>query len=156
MSITVSLAAPRRSSNSSMPPSAACIPRKKTYGVDLLWGGGDTLFERDLKQKGGHLEAVKLSDETMKYAFPQSKIVGVPLYDDKDLMWYGTALSSFGVTFNRDVCRYLNVKDPATWSDLAGPKFANWVVLADPTRSGSVKQAFMIIVQRAMAYCGGG
>jgi len=129
----------------------AKFPTQGTYDIDLMWGGGDTLFERDLKQRGEHLEAVKLSDETMRYAFPQSKIVGVPLYDDKDFMWYGTALSSFGITFNRDVCQYLQVKPPTTWADLADPKFRSWVILADPTRSGSVKQAFLIIIQRAMA-----
>jgi spermidine/putrescine-binding protein len=48
------------------------------------------------------------------------------------------------------VLRYLDLPDPKTWSDLADPKYSNWVIAADPTRSTSAKQAFMAIVERAM------
>lgn len=123
---------------------------QKTYHVDLVWGGGDTLFDEQLK-KGRHLAPLKLSEATMQYAFPSPVLAGVRLYDSQDLCWYGTALSSFGITFNRDVCRSIGAPEPQTWSDLADPKMTGWIVLADPTRSSSVKRAFMIVVERAMA-----
>jgi len=124
--------------------------QRATFNFDLCWGGGDTLFDEQLK-KPGYLESVRLSPEIIAFAYPQQALAGVNLYDVKDGMWFGTALSSFGITFNRDVLRHLQMPEPRAWSDLADPRYRDWVVLADPTRSSSVKKAFMIIVERAMA-----
>ncbi len=124
-----------------------------TYGIDIAWGGGDFLFDVQLK-KPGYLQALKLPAELMKEVFPDAKLSGLPLYDvdpKNGPCWFGTALSSFGVVYNRDVLRHLGVPEPRTWRDLADPRLANWVVLADPTRSASAKQAYMVIVERAMA-----
>jgi iron(III) transport system substrate-binding protein len=122
-----------------------------TLDVDLVWGGGDYLFDKQLK-KDGVLEPLKVDPLVMEIAFPSPTLNGLPLYDlkDKPPYWIGTALSGFGITFNRSVLRYLGLPDPITWSDLADPKYCNWVIAADPTRSTSAKQAFMAIVERAM------
>ena len=45
----------------------------------------------------------------------------------------------------------LKLPEPTTWSDLARPGYANWLGLADPVASASVRTAFMAIVERAMA-----
>jgi iron(III) transport system substrate-binding protein len=123
-----------------------------TLDVDLAWGGGDYLFDQQLK-KDGVLEPATINPAVMAAAFPSPTLNGLPLYDlnSKPPYWIGTALSGFGITFNRDVLRYLGLPDPVTWSDLADPKYAGWVICADPTRSNSAKQAFMAIVERAMA-----
>lgn len=124
-----------------------------TYGIDIAWGGGDFLFDVQLK-KPGYLQALKPPDELMKEVYPEASLSGLPLYDPdikNGPCWFGTALSSFGVVYNRDVLRYLGVAEPKTWRDMADPRLANWVVLADPTRSASAKQAYMVIVERAMA-----
>ncbi len=123
--------------------------KQGTYKIDLVWGGGDYLFDRQLK-KPGFLESIELSPQTMKRVFPSTTFNGIPLYDTKDGMWYGTALSSFGICYNKDVCRHLETGDPKTWRDLRDPRFRGWLVMADPTRSSSAKQAFMTVVERAM------
>ena len=123
---------------------------KHTLDVDLAWGGGDYLFDQQLKP---FLQPVAIDPALMKAAFPSPMLNGLALYDLKNHppYWLGAALSGFGITFNRDVLRYLNLPDPRTWSDLSDFKYSSWVILADPTRSNSAKQAFMAIVERAMA-----
>ena len=123
-----------------------------TLDVDLAWGGGDYLFDQQLK-KDGVLQPITVDPAVMAAAFPNPTLNGLPLYDlkSKPPYWVGTALSGFGITYNRDVLRYLGLPDPTTWADLADPRYASWVILADPTRSTSAKQAFMAIVERAMA-----
>ena len=126
-------------------------PTHSTLDVDLAWGGGDYLFDKQLK-KAGFLQQTALDPEVMKAAFPNPTLNGLPLYDTASTppYWVGTALSGFGITFNRDVLRYLHLPDPTTWADLSDPKYMTWVIAADPTRSTSSKQAFMAIVERAM------
>ena len=125
-----------------------------TLGYDLAWGGGDYLFDVQLEgHKGGSLlQGVSLPPGVMSAAFPNPKLNGLPLYDLKATppQWFGTALSSFGITYNRDVLRYLGVADPTTWADLRDGRYLNWLIAADPTRSASARQAYMVIVERAM------
>jgi iron(III) transport system substrate-binding protein len=126
---------------------------KGTYGVDLVWGGGDYLFEAQLK-KPGYLAPIQFDAAFLKEVYPEPTLTGLPLYDldpKAGPSWFGTALSSFGIVYNRDVLKCLGVSEPKTWKDLADPKLAGWVCLADPTRSASAKQAYMVIVERAMA-----
>ena len=120
-----------------------------SYSVDLVWGGGDDLFNRQLKGIGV-LDRFELPADVMTGAYPTADIAGVPLYD-KDHQWYGTALGSFGIVYNKDVLRYLKVPEPKAWDDLADARYRGWLVLADPTRSASAKTAFMAIIERAMA-----
>ncbi|MGB7161029.1 MAG: extracellular solute-binding protein [Tepidisphaeraceae bacterium] len=121
------------------------------YGVDLVWGGGDALFEDQLK-KGGHLQPVTLPPELMNAAFAVPDLGGLPLFDrGSPPQWFGTALSSFGIAYNRDVVAYLGLPEPKTWRDLADPRYRGWVVMADPTLSSSAKAAYMTVIERAMA-----
>ncbi len=126
-------------------------PKTHTLGYDLAWGGGDYMFDHQLKAPG-YLQGVTIDPAVMAAAFPKPDLNGLPLYDLKGHppQWFGTALSSFGITYNRDVLRYLGVPDPTTWADLRDPRYLNWVIAADPTHSTSAKQAFMAIVERAM------
>jgi ABC-type Fe3+ transport system substrate-binding protein len=122
-----------------------------TYKIDLVWGGGDYLFDQQLK-KPGFLEPVHIDPQVMQKAFPKPDLGGVALYDPANPpQWIGTVLASFGIAYNRDVCRHLGVPEPKMWKDLADPRYRNWLALADPTRSASAKQAFMTIVEYAMA-----
>ena len=129
----------------------ALYAKTHTLGWDLAWGGGDFMFDYQLKQPG-YLQGVALDPAVMAAAFPNPRLNGLPLYDLKSdpPQWFGTALSSFGITYNRDVLRYLGLPDPTTWSDLRDPRYLNWIIAADPTRSTSAKQAFMAVVERAM------
>jgi ABC-type Fe3+ transport system substrate-binding protein len=119
------------------------------FDVDAVWGGGDYLFDQQLKK---YLQPVELPPQVMALAFPKSDLNGVALYDRaKPPAWFGSALSSFGILYNKDVLRYLGVPEPRTWRDLADPKYAGWLVMADPTRSASARTVFMVIAERAMA-----
>jgi ABC-type Fe3+ transport system substrate-binding protein len=134
---------------------ATLFAKLGTFQADLVWGGGDYLFDQQLK-KPGYLQGVELDPETLHAAFPRPDLNGVNLYDIKSNppQWFGTAMSSFGIAYNLDVDRYLGVDDPKTWSDLAGDKFfgtGGWLVSADPTQSSSAKQAYMTIIEKAMA-----
>jgi len=126
-------------------------PSLKTYQIDIVWGGGDHLFDFDLKPylQGG----VQLDSAIMAEAFPKPSLNGLPLYDAKNKPphWWGAALSSFGITYNRQVLRYLQLPDPQTWNDLSAPEYFGWLILADPGPSASARQAFLAIVEKAMA-----
>jgi ABC-type Fe3+ transport system substrate-binding protein len=128
---------------------ATVFDRQGTFRIDVAWGGGDFLFDQQLK-KLGVLEPLKLPDETMRYAFPKPELAGAALYDVSGGTWFGTCLSTFGICYNRDVCRVLGVGEPKTWEALAGPKLRGWVLLADPTRSGSANTALMTVVEKEM------
>lgn len=123
-----------------------------TYKIDLAWGGGDYLFDQQLK-KAGYLDGVAIDPLVMNAVFPRPDLNGVALYDraSNPPQWFGTAFTSFGIAFNKDVGRYLRLPDPRTWTDLRHPGYRGWIVAADPTRSSSAKQAFMTIVEKAMA-----
>ncbi|MDB5298237.1 MAG: iron transporter substrate-binding protein [Phycisphaerales bacterium] len=134
--------------------NASLYPSTKTFGIDLVWGGGDYLFDEQLKKPtsfpGGYLQKVALPPGVLKAAYPTPDIGGVPLYDEGGC-WFGTALSAFGIVYNKDVLRTRGLPEPKTWADLADPRYQGWLVLADPSRSASVKTAFMTIVERSMA-----
>ena len=124
---------------------------KAPIDVDLVWGGGDYLFDQQLK-KPGYLEPIQLDTNVMETAYPKPDLNGVALYDkSKPPAWFGSALSSFGILYNKDVLKYLGVPEPKTWRDLADAKYRGWLVMADPTRSASAKTVFMVITERAMA-----
>jgi hypothetical protein len=48
-----------------------------TYNVDLIWGGGDYLYDVDLKTRLDVLEPLKLDDAVMTAAFPQPELGGL-------------------------------------------------------------------------------
>jgi len=123
--------------------------RTGSYDIDLAWGGGDTLFDTILKP---HLEGLPLDPQFIKDVFPQPTLAGLRLYEASNPpLWFGTALSSFGIGYNVDVVKYLRVGPPRTWTDLQDPRYRGWLLLADPTRSSTARTMFMVIVERAMA-----
>ena len=131
--------------------SEAAYRKSGTYNVDLVWGGSDSMFTDFLQSK--YLEKVSLGPAALAAAFPTPDIGGVPLYDPDPVAgprWFGAALSSFGILYNRDVLAYLHLPEPRTWADLADPRYRGWLELADPTRSASAKAALMVIVEREM------
>ena len=62
--------------------------------------------------------------------------------------WYGTTLSTFGICYNRDRMQAQGMdSEPASWEDLADPRWFGTLGLADPTKSGSIAKAFETLVQ---------
>lgn len=120
--------------------------------IDLVWGGGDTTFDRELKPL---LKPVAIDPALLKAAFPSPDLNGVALYermrDNSPPKWVGVVLSSFGIIYNPSLYRTLDLPQPAKWEDVARPELAGLVALTDPTRSGSAAVSYMMVIQRAMA-----
>lgn len=64
--------------------------------------------------------------------------VGIERLYDPDQFWFGTALSGFGIVFNRDALSELGVAEPRGFADLCDPRLAGRLALSDPRQSGSV------------------
>ncbi len=71
---------------------------------------------------------------------------------DEGGRWFGTALSSYGILYNRvNLAGLGHVPEPRTWSDLASPRLLGQVGLANPAKSGSVCEAFEAMIQQQIA-----
>jgi ABC-type Fe3+ transport system substrate-binding protein len=114
----------------------------KTCGIDILFGGGYDLFER--QKSHGHLKAFRLSDDALNRI--PSQVLGFYLVDP-DYTFYGSALASFGILENVRVARLLNLPPVQTWEDLGQPKLFGWVSAGDPRKSGSVHMIYEIVLQ---------
>ncbi len=115
---------------------------KKSSGVDLFWGGGTATF-MELRHDG-FLDSYKLPAE-LKAQVPE-KASGIPLYD-KTQTWYASAMSSFGVFFNKKIMKMDGLPEPKTWQDLGSPVYKDNISLTDPRRSGSANTMNAIILQ---------
>lgn len=114
----------------------------KTSGVDIFWGGGTSVF-MDLN-KEGFLQAYKLPAPLDKQV--PADAAGVPLFD-KSNTWYASAMSSFGIFFNKKIVKLDGLPTPSTWEDLANPKFKGHLTLADPRKSGTANTMNTIVLQ---------
>lgn len=65
---------------------------------------------------------------------------------DPDQFWIGTALSGFGIVYNRDALRELGVPEPTTWHDITDPRLSGQLAAADPRQSGSVTTTYESIL----------
>ena len=64
-----------------------------SYGIDLAWGGGDYLFDVQLKRPG-YLAQLQLDKAFLEEVFPEPTLSGLPLYDldpKTGPAWFGTA-----------------------------------------------------------------
>ncbi len=122
-------------------------------GADLFFGGGEYDHNKlasgvTIGEKNQPVAAVpNLPDGLLDEAFPQRTIGGENLVHP-DVLWVGTALSSFGIVYNRDLLSMLGLDAPTTWSDLTDPRFANWLAMADPGHSGSTSAALETVLRR--------
>lgn len=125
--------------------------------ADLLWGGGSYEFSQLAKpitvpmpdgetRETRVLAPLEFSDEQLRKIYGDGTIAGEPLFDE-DRRWFGTALSSFGIVFNRDILPELDVPSPTRWRDLTVPEYQGWITMVDPGMSGSVTTAFEAILQ---------
>ena len=114
----------------------------KAPGIDVFWGGGTAAFVELSRDK--ILDTHKLPADLAKQV-PQSA-AGVPLYDSTNT-WYASAMSSFGIFYNRKLTQLQKIAEPTTWADLANPALMGRISLADPRQSGSANSMNTIIVQ---------
>jgi iron(III) transport system substrate-binding protein len=130
---------------------AAFLASEVGCGIDLFYGGGSYDFIRQA-QAGRLVDSgiLQMHPEWFtEEVIPQS--FAGEVYWDKNGLWVGTVLSSFGIIANKDSLARLGVETPPrAWGDLADPRFAGEVALADPTKSGSIAKAFENVVQQQM------
>ncbi|MBL8878085.1 MAG: extracellular solute-binding protein [Phycisphaerales bacterium] len=113
-----------------------------TLDIDVFFGGG--VPDHDLAASRGFLERPKIPDAILS-GIPR-EIAGVSSFHP-DGLWYGSALSTFGILMNRRGLSSQNIPEPETWADLAGPKLRSWVIVADPRRSSSVRVCYELVLQ---------
>jgi iron(III) transport system substrate-binding protein len=144
-------ALPAEASAEAREARAAFLASNLSCGIDLFYGGGSYDFIRQA-QAGRLVDSGILqkhpewfTDEVIPQSFAGEA------YWDKDGLWVGTVLSSFGIIANADSLKRLGVAaPPRTWDDLADPRYAGEVALADPTKSGSMAKAFENVIQQQM------
>lgn len=130
--------------------------------ADLLFGGGSYEFtelkkpiEVEVEAAGGVekrttsvLAPVEFDAGFLRAVYGDTNLIGDdPLYDP-DHRWFGTALSGFGIIFNRDVLAELGVAEPTEWRHLADPRLVGSASLVNPAQSGSIATAFEAILLR--------
>lgn len=120
--------------------------------IDLLFGGGSFDFSQ-------HAAAGRLVDSGIIAAHPElfggkdgiPQTLGGEPYWDKQGRWIGACVSGFGICYNPEAMAELGVHEaPRRWADLADPRLAGHVALADPSKAGSANKAFELILQQAM------
>jgi ABC-type Fe3+ transport system substrate-binding protein len=110
--------------------------------IDVFFGGGFDPFEN--QKRKGRLIPCKLPDEVLQKIAPS--MMGMPIIDP-DYMFYGAALSSFGLVENVRVMERLHLPPVNSWEDLGQPELYGWVSSSDPRKSGSVHMIYEIILQ---------
>lgn len=139
-------------------PEGDLAPGAEPMPYDLFFGGGS--YEHSEIRKGvtvrlpgapGATEPREIkmpvsipmgfADATMEGWYGQNSIGSGRLYDPEQY-WIGTALSGFGIVYNRDILRELDLPDPTSWVDMTDPRLISWVAMADPRMSGSVATTY--------------
>lgn len=113
----------------------------KSSSIDIFWGGGDVTFY-DL-EKRGLLSPYKLPEKIEKRV---PKTFSNLSFRSKNNVWYATALSSFGIFYNKRVLSLLKKPIPHTWLDLGSKEYFEYVSVADPRQSSSSLMMFLIIL----------
>ncbi|MEM8738577.1 MAG: extracellular solute-binding protein [Planctomycetota bacterium] len=119
-----------------------------TYDHDKLAGGVRVTEGDGTERRVAVAVAADLPAGLVDRAFPQRSLGAEPLVHPERL-WVGTALSSFGIVYNRDLLAMLGRDPPQTWSDLADPGYEGWLALADPGHSGSIAATLNTVLRRS-------
>lgn len=122
-----------------------------TIAFDIMFGGGS--YDHTLVKNGVSVDAkgttisvpmsrpAAFTQQELDTMFGENKIGPQELYDPEQY-WIGTALSSFGIVYNRDVFAKLQLPEPTAFVDLTQPALWGWIALADPRQSGSITTTF--------------
>ena len=125
--------------------------------ADLVFGGGSyehSQFCRPLTvEVDGEVRQTTITQPTL---FDQQwldevygpNVIGNGRLYHPEGYWFGTALSGFGIVYNRDVLQQLNISEPNHWADLCHARLQGWVALVNPGQSGSIKTTFESILHR--------
>ena len=137
------------------------IPAGTPQCVQYVQAAGRPDFVRtaqpipDVLFGGGPLDHQSIADQGLSRAVDLSKaesdlpatIGGIPTRDTQN-RWHSSALSGFGILVAKEACKQRGIAAPASWADLADPRFNGWLAMADPARSGSNRDCSLIILQK--------
>lgn len=120
-------------------------------GLDMYFGGG--AFDADSLTREGLLVPLwgeAGAPEGLARSADGAELIPEGMSGEtwRTETFWGTTLSTFGICFNRDRMAAAGISEaPKHWSDLADPRWAGTLGVADPTKSGSIAKAFETIVQ---------
>ncbi len=114
-------------------------------GVDVVFGGGSGTYD-DLLRAGFIVPPEPPLPATVVDTLPKD-ILGVPMRGPKDV-WFGATMSYFGIVVNKERLRELNLPRPTKWENLADYAWMNELSLADPSKSGSVRTCYEMVLQQ--------
>ncbi len=123
--------------------------------IDIAWGGGPVVF--DIINGEGLLSPLDSDAVTAVLDIIPDEISGAASKRivDGDVMWVGSAISSFGFTLNTEFLETEGLPAPTTWMDLGNETYAQFSLFpsvtaigtADATLSTSNTRMFEIILQ---------
>lgn len=127
-----------------------------TVGYDLMFGGGS--FDHGRLKTGVAFPSPESKELPKDFRVPMAapagftqafldetfgpNQIGAQQLYDPDQYWIGTALSSFGIVYNRDLLTELSIPEPDSFDDLTDPRYFGLIALADPRQSGSITTTF--------------
>ncbi|SNS88622.1 ABC-type Fe3+ transport system, substrate-binding protein [Noviherbaspirillum humi] len=107
---------------------------------DIFWASAPDAFEVMSREK-----LLEKAPEVKNPAAP-AKIGNYPMNDPEDL-YYGQALSGYGIMWNTRYLKANNLPAPAEWSDLTKPAYFGHVATSSPSRSGTTHLTVETILQ---------
>jgi iron(III) transport system substrate-binding protein len=119
-------------------------------GIDIVWGGGDYNF--GLMAEEGLLKEMTLAPDVIANIPPT--FGGLAMIDSQH-RWIGSALSGFGLFYNKQLLERINLPMPRRWEDLGSSQYFDLVGLADPMQSGSAAASYEMIVQTGDSWADG-
>lgn len=111
-------------------------------GIDLFWGGGVDPYIALASE--GLFVPYQVEAPANLSKIPKT-LGGIPMYDSQ-YRWYGTALSGFGIIYNKVLLNQKGFPEPKTWEDLTDPKLKGWISSAG-FESGSTHMMYEIMLQ---------
>jgi ABC-type Fe3+ transport system substrate-binding protein len=125
---------------------------ERSGDIDIAWGGGPVVF--DLVNSEDLLAPLTSDEVTEILDVIPEEISGAPAkrIKDGDVVWVGSAISSFGFTINKEFLETEELPEPQSWQELGNETYAQIAYFpaigtADPTLSTSNTRMFEIILQ---------
>ena len=122
---------------------SSCYNDVVTWGgvnplADVWWGGGKYYFDRarddDLLYRYKVIEDVNITDYLGGWNLKD-------INTTHDPAWYASALSGFGIVYNKHYLDTWGLPYPTSWDDLTNHEYAGHIVMASPDYSGSTNVA---------------
>ena len=127
----------------------AYLNSEVSCGIDVFFGGG--AYDHNRQAQLGNTVANRLFENHPDWfdAGGIPEMLSGERFWDAEGRWIGAVLSAYGMIFNRDSLQRLGIKElPEHWWDLSNPRLFGEVAVCDPTKSGSITQAFEMIIQQ--------